>query len=185
MTKSFNKKQIGLAVACVLALGIVSGAANAQSNNDRAYLDDSSGAVVKNPFGLCWNTSFGPPPAPSAECDPNYVAFVAPPAAKPVPAAPPMKVVALTPPAPRPVAEKLTLNADTLFDFDKSTLRPAGRDALDTFVGKLKDISPETIITMGHADRIGSVGYNQRLSERRVASVKAYLVSKGVEAGRI
>ncbi len=185
MTKTFNKKQAGLAVACALALAILSGAASAQSANDKAYLDDSRGAVVKSGFGLCWNTGFGPPPARSAECDPNYVAYVAPPVAQPAPAAP-QKIAALTPsPAPTPVAEKLTLDADTLFDFDKATLRPAGRDALDTFVGKLRDISPETIMAIGHADRLGSERYNQRLSEQRVASVKAYMVSKGVEPGRI
>ncbi|MBE0618978.1 MAG: OmpA family protein [Burkholderiales bacterium] len=188
MTKSFNKKQIGLAAACALALGILSGAAQAQNQNPdgKSFLDDSRGNVVKSDFGLCWHTGFGPPPAPSAECDPNYVAYVAPPVAAPAPAAPPMKVAALTPPpAPIPVAEKLTLDADALFDFDKATLRPAGRDALDTFVGKLKDISPETIMAIGHTDRIGSTGYNQRLSEQRVASVKAYMVSKGVEPARI
>ncbi|MGP1679862.1 MAG: OmpA family protein [Burkholderiales bacterium] len=188
MARSFNKKQIGLAAACALALGVLSGAAQAQNQNPdgKAFLDDSRGAVVKSGFGLCWHTGFGPPPAPSAECDPNYVASVAPPLAKPAPAAPPMKVVALTPPpAPMPAAEKLTLDADTLFDFDKATLRPAGRGALDTFVGKLKDISPETIMTIGHADRLGSERYNQRLSEQRAASVKAYMVSKGVESGRI
>ncbi len=186
MNTSFSKKQIGLAVACALALGILSGGANAQKDNDKAYLNDSRSAVVKSGFGLCWNTGFGPPPPPSAECDPNYVAYVAPPAEKAAPAAPPMKVAALAPPpAPKPVAEKLTLEADTLFDFDKATLRPAGRDALDTFVGKLKDISPETIMTIGHADRIGSERYNQRLSEQRVASVKDYMVSKGVEPNRI
>ncbi len=186
MTKSFNKKQIGLTVACALALGILSGAAQAQNPDGKALLDSSNGAVVKSDFGLCWHTGFGPPPAPSAQCDPNYVAYVAPPAATPAPAPAPEKVAALTPPpAPVPVAEKLTLDADTLFDFDKSTLRPAGRDALDAFVGKLKDISPETIMTIGHADRIGTPKYNQRLSEQRVASVKDYMVSKGVEANRI
>jgi OOP family OmpA-OmpF porin len=186
MTKSFNKKQIGLAAACALALGILSGAAQAQNPDGKALLGDSRGAVVKSDFGLCWHTGFGPPPAPSAECDPNYVAYVAPPAVMAAPAAPPMKVAALTPPpAPIPVAERLTLDADTLFDFDKATLRPAGRDALDTFVGKLRNISPETIMTVGHADRIGNADYNQRLSEQRVASVKAYMVSKGVEPARI
>ena len=185
MTKSINKKQIGLALACALALGILSGAAQAQNPDGRAFLDNSSGSVIKSGTGLCWHTGFGPAPAASPECDPNYVAYVAPAAAKPAPAAP-QTVAALTPaPAPKPVAEKLTLDADTLFDFDKATLRPAGRDALDTFVGKLKDISPETIMTIGHADRIGSERYNQRLSEQRVASVKDYMVSKGVEPNRI
>ncbi len=187
MTNSFNKKHIRLAVACALTLGMLSGIARAQTPDGRAYLDDSRGAVVKSGTGLCWHTSFGPPPAAGPECDPNYVAAVAPPAVAlaPPPAAP-VQVAALTPPpAPVPVAQKLTLDADTLFDFDKSTLRPAGRDTLDTFVSNLRDISPETIMTIGHADRIGSERYNQRLSEQRVASVKAYMVSKGVDGGRI
>ncbi len=187
MSKSFDQKQIGLAVACALALGVLSGAASAQNLiKDNAYLTDVRTDVVKSGFGLCWHTAFGPPPAAGPECDPNYVAYVAPKAvAVPLPA----QVAVLTPPAPKPaiipMAEKLTLDADTLFDFDKATLRPAGRDTLDAFVGKLKDISPETIMAIGHADRFGSEGYNQRLSERRVETVKAYMVSKGVEANRI
>ena len=190
MTKSFNKTQTGLAVACALALGILSGAARAQdvqsqTAKDRAYVKDSRQQVIKSGFGLCWHNGFGPAPAAGPECDPNYVAYVAPPAAQIAPPAP-QQVAALTPPpAPRPVAEKLTLDADTLFDFDKATLRPAGRDTLDTFIGKLRDITPETIMAIGHADRIGTERYNQRLSEQRVASVKAYMVSKGVEPSRV
>jgi OOP family OmpA-OmpF porin len=186
MSESFNKKQIGLAVACALALGIVSGAASAQNiNKDNELVTDTRATVIKSGFGLCWHSGFGPPPAASAECDPNYVAYVEPPMAKPAPV-PPAQMAALTPPpAPRPVAEKLTLDADTLFDFDKATLRPAGRDTLDGFVSKLRDISPETIMAIGHADRIGTDRYNQRLSEQRVTAVKNYMVSKGVESGRI
>lgn len=190
MTNSFNKKQIGLAVACALALGILSGTAAAQTAvdvRDKAFLTDTRVDVVKSGTGLCWHTAFGPPPASGPECDPNYVAYVEPPLAKSVAVPPPM-IAALAPPAKpalMPMAEKLTLDADTLFDFDKSTLRPAGRDALDAFVSKLRDISPETIMAIGHADRIGTDRYNQRLSEQRVATVKAYMVSKGVDANRI
>ncbi len=187
MNESFSKKQIGLAAACALALGMLSGAAQAQNAQDagnKAYLDDGEHTVVKSGFGLCWHSGFGPPPAAGPECDPNYVAPAKPVAAI-VPTAPQVVAAMTPPPAVIPVAEKLTLDADTLFDFDKATLRPAGRDALDTFVGKLKDISPETIMTIGHADRIGSARYNQRLSEQRVASVKDYMVSKGVEGNRI
>ena len=46
-------------------------------------------------------------------------------------------------------------------------------------------IDIETIIDIGHTDRIGSATYNQKLSLRRADSVKAYLVSKGVPANRI
>ena len=185
MSVSFNKKQIGLAFACAMALGILSGAASAQNPDNKAYLDDRQDSVVKSGFGLCWHTGFGPPPASSPECDPNYVAAAAPAVVTPPPV-PPAKVAVLAPPpAVIPAAQKVTLDADTLFDFDKATLRPAGRDALDSFVGKLKDISPETIMTIGHADRIGTDRYNQRLSEQRVATVKTYMVSKGVEANRV
>ena len=187
MSKTFNKKQIGLAVACALALGILSGTASAQNiNKDNSLVTDTRTGVVKSGFGLCWHSGFGPPPASTPECDPNYVAYVAPPVVKSAAVPPPAQVAALTPPpASRPVAEKLTLDADTLFDFDKAALRPAGRDALDSFVSKLRDVSPETIMAMGHTDRIGTERYNQRLSEQRVASVKAYMVSKGVEPGRV
>jgi len=41
------------------------------------------------------------------------------------------------------------------------------------------------IIAVGHADRIGKDAYNQKLSERRAAAVKEYLVSKGIEANRV
>lgn len=189
MSTVFKKQQIALAVACALSLGILSGAASAQNiNRDNALVTDTRTQVIKSGFGLCWHSGFGPPPVSTPECDPNYVVAVAPPAAKPAPAAPaPAPAAVAKPPAPRtlPAGEKVTLDADALFDFDKATLRPAGRDAIDTFVGKLKDISPETIMTIGHADRFGSDKYNQHLSEQRTASVKAYLVSKGVAPGRI
>ena len=187
MSKTFNKKQIGLAVACALALGILSGTASAQNiNKDNSLVTDTRTGVVKSGFGLCWHSGFGPLPASTPECDPNYVAYVAPPVVKSAAVPPPAQVAALTPPpASRPVAEKLTLDADTLFDFDKAALRPAGRDALDSFVSKLRDDSPETIMAIGHTDRIGTERYNQRLSEQRVASVKAYMVSKGVEPSRV
>jgi OOP family OmpA-OmpF porin len=198
MSESFNKKQIGLAVACALALGILSGAASADDVKDHALVTDTHAGVVKSGYGLCWHSGFGPP-ASSPECDPNYVAYVAPPAQVPPPVvkaeavapapapapAPAQVAVRTPPPAPMPMAEKLTLDADTLFDFDKATLRPEGRDTLDAFVSKLGDISPDTIMAIGHADRIGTEHYNQRLSEQRVATAKAYMVSKGVEADRI
>ena len=41
------------------------------------------------------------------------------------------------------------------------------------------------ILVVGHTDRIGSAAYNKKLSERRAAAVKTYLVSKGIEANRV
>jgi len=184
MKYSLTKKQLSLAVSCALAIGVVSGAARAQTNPaDTGYLTSTSTTVVKSGFGLCWHTGFGPAPASTPECDPNYVAPVAKAAA---PAVQPMVVAVAAPQAAtRPAAQRVTLDADMLFDFDKAVLRPAGRVALDDFVGKTKDINPEVITAVGHADRFGSEAYNQHLSEQRVASVKTYLVSKGIAADRV
>jgi OOP family OmpA-OmpF porin len=190
MTYSFTKKQIGLAVSCALALGVVSGAARAQTNPaDTGYVTDQRGTVAKSGYGLCWHTGTGPAPVSTIECDPNFVpaptAKVVEPTPKVVEPAPPPVVAAVVIPAPKPVAERVTLEADALFDFDKAVLRPAGRAALDDFVGKIHDIDPEMIMAVGYTDRFGSEAYNQRLSEQRVEAVKAYLVGKGIEPNRM
>lgn len=194
MKNSKTRRQLGLAISCALALGAGSGVAWAQGELVReGYVQDLRGSVVKSGSGLCWHTGSGPAPQSTPECDPNYVrtpvAEAAEPqmrAAAPEPTPAPQPVaVAVAKPAPEVVRQRVTLDADALFDFDKSVLRPAGRLALDEFVAKLRDIEPQTITTVGHADRLGPAGYNQRLSEERVAAVKTYLVGKGVEAGRI
>ena len=86
---------------------------------------------------------------------------------------------------PKPVAEKVTFAADVLFDFDKSVVKPEGKSKLDDLSNKIRGINLEVVIAIGHADSIGSDAYNQKLSVRRAESVKAYLVSKGVEPNRI
>lgn len=179
MKYSLTKKRMGLAVACALALGIVSGTARAETDPaDRAYVTDQRNTVVKSGYGLCWHSGFGPAPLSTIECDPNFVPA---PIAKFVEPTPqPVAVAAMT-----PVTQRVTLDADTLFDFDKAVLRPAGQAALDDFAGKIKGIDPGMIEAVGHTDRFGSEAYNQRLSEQRVAAVKAYLVSKGIESNRM
>ncbi|MDO5679656.1 MAG: OmpA family protein [Pelistega sp.] len=82
-------------------------------------------------------------------------------------------------------ANKVTFNADTFFDFDKATLKPEGRNILDQVADQVSKLNLESLIAVGHTDSVGSDAYNQRLSERRAASVKNYLVSKGVPADQI
>jgi OOP family OmpA-OmpF porin len=88
-------------------------------------------------------------------------------------------------PAAKPSGDKITVAADALFDFNKATLRPEGKAKLDEVVAKAGAIKLEVIIAVGHTDRIGSDAYNQKLSERRAAAVKQYLVSKGIDANRV
>lgn len=81
---------------------------------------------------------------------------------------------------------RVSFSAESLFDFDKSTVKPAGRQALDKLAGDLRGIRYDTIQVTGHTDRLGGREYNQRLSTRRAEAVSAYLVqSGGVPAARI
>ena len=136
---------------------------------------NASGDAWKSGTGLCWRDASWTPATAAKDCDGAAVA--APVAAKAAPAP------AATQPAP--AAAKVTYAADAFFDFDKSVLKPAGKAKLDDLVGKVKGINLEVIIAVGHTDSVGTDAYNQKLSVRRAESVKAYLVSKGIEKNRI
>lgn len=86
---------------------------------------------------------------------------------------------------PAPSSEKITLNADTYFDFDKASLKPEGRRLLDAIAERLGNLKLEVAVATGHTDWTGTNTYNQKLSERRALSVKRYLAEKGVPADRI
>ena len=88
-------------------------------------------------------------------------------------------------PAPVPVSEKVSFAAEALFDFDKSVVKPEGKAALDDLLAKLAGMNTEVMVTVGHTDSVGSDAYNQRLSLRRAEAVKAYIVSKGIDASRV
>jgi OOP family OmpA-OmpF porin len=80
---------------------------------------------------------------------------------------------------------KITLQADTLYDFNKSDLKPEGKATLDKIAKDLSKIKLEVIIAVGNTDSVGTDAYNMALGQRRAQSVKAYLVSKGVDGSRI
>lgn len=67
-------------------------------------------------------------------------------------------------PASVPPHMKVIFSADSLFDFDKSDMKPDGKVALDTFSANLRGVDFETIVITGHADRIGAHAYNMTLS---------------------
>ncbi len=108
--------------------------------------------------------------------------YVAPAAPAPAPV---VETPAPQPVAPVPTSEKVSFAAEALFDFDKSIVKPAGAAALDDLLMKLQGMNTEVMVTVGHTDSIGSDAYNQKLSLRRAEAVKAYIVSKGVDASRV
>ena len=170
-------------VAMLIASAALITAAGAQTVDN--WRNGTSELVWMNGTNeLCWRDSNWTPATAAANCDGALVAAAPAPVVAPAApiAAPPAAPVA--PPAP-PAATKVTYAADAFFDFDKSVLKPEGKAKLDDLVGKIKGINLEVIIAVGHTDSIGSDAYNQKLSIRRSESVKAYLVSKGIEKNRV
>ena len=143
----------------------ISSSAFAQKSVDNWV--NSNGIVWKNGTNeLCWRNANWTPATAAPGCD---GAIAAPAAAAASPKA----------------AAKVTLNADALFDFDKSVLKPAAIASLNSLAGKVKSLTREVVVAVGHTDSIGTDAYNHKLSIRRAEAVKKYLVSQGIEAKRI
>jgi OOP family OmpA-OmpF porin len=83
------------------------------------------------------------------------------------------------------VIQKVSLSTDVLFDFNKAELKDAGKQKLDELASQIKDAKVDEIIVVGHADRIGSETYNEKLSEARAQSVKDYLAERGAKTNVI
>ena len=179
-----NKRNLSKLSMVVATLALAS-AAGAQTVDNWRSGDGST--VWRNGSGeLCWRNSSWTPATAALGCDGAIEPVVATPVAQaPAPVVTPMPAPAAAPqPAPAPVLA-MTLQAETLFDFDKSIIKPAGKAALDKLVVDLSKVKMETLIAVGHTDAIGSDGYNQALAIRRVEAVKAYLVSQGVPSDQI
>ena len=110
---------------------------------------------------LCWQTGYYPDGNPIVGCD----AVAKPPVVQ--------------------MNGSLNLDAATLFDFDKASLRPAGQEMLGRLAAFLNRNSYSQSVIVGHTDSWGSDAYNDRLSLRRAESVKAFLIGQGVPAGKI
>lgn len=78
----------------------------------------------------------------------------------------------------------LTLG-DLLFAFDSARLKTGTARTLDRLVGFLNQYPDRTVAIEGHTDDVGSVDYNDRLSQRRAGSVKSYLVQQGIAPERL
>jgi len=80
---------------------------------------------------------------------------------------------------------KLTLNENAVrFDTNKSTLTTQAKTNLDKLVPVLNEYADTDINIYGYTDSTGKAEYNLTLSEQRAASVKNYLISKGLKASR-
>lgn len=197
---SSNKRALLLVAAIGLSTLATQTAAQSGYVTDEER-DGASNTVVRSGTGLCWHTSEWTPQSRHPQCDPSLkpeaAAPMAVPVTRPVAAAPvePASTVRSDVPAERtvpvgeayvtpPVVEKIILSADMLFDNDKSVIKPAGKAALDELVGKLAG-NLRVILPVGYTSSTGTDAYNMALSIRRADAVKAYLVSRGIDAERV
>ncbi len=92
---------------------------------------------------------------------------------------------AAPPPAPVAQAPEAQREFQVFFDFDKSDITDAAARVIQAAADVVKAGGIAHITVTGHTDTVGSARYNQGLSERRAASVKAKLVADGVGGGEI
>jgi peptidoglycan-associated lipoprotein len=129
-----------------------------------------------------------------------------PPVARPTPPAPPPPSETRTPDPPAPMREPIPpeplasdsvagrslddLNRDSplqpvFFEYDSSEVSDAGRKVLQANAGVLKKYASWVITIEGHCDERGTAEYNLALGERRAVAARTYLISLGVDAGRM
>lgn len=207
MTQRFNPPAARRlsAVAIAAALAVFAGLTEAQQKAPSAvpsapagaggtlpgYVTSSDGRVVTNGFGQCVRAGHWTAANAAEPCDRVARASSSPPPAPvaqaPEPKQEPQKLAEPqpAPEPPRPVIQKLTLSTDVLFDFNSAQLKDAGKNRLDQLAGEIKDANVDEIIAVGHADRIASEQYNQKLSQARAQAVKDYLSQKVANANRL
>lgn len=168
--KKLNKVAM-LVASATFALSATSAFAQSNENN---WLSPEGTTWKNGTSELCWRDSSWTPATANPECDG---------AIRPVVEVQEQETVVVE---QTPGIEKVRYSADTFFDFDKATLKPAGKEVLDELayrVGQLQAL--EVIVATGYTDSTGPAAYNMKLSLWRAESVKAYLVNKGVPADRI
>ena len=175
----------GAAAASAASAAAGGTAAPAAASALPGYAQASNGQVVLNGFGSCVRAGHWAPQHAAEPCDRIAVAQLQPPPApvaaapepklEPAPAPAPAPVPLAAPEPPRPVIQKVTLSTETLFDFNKAELKEAGKRRIDELITQVKDANIDEIVAIGHADRIASEDYNQKLSEERAQAVKAYI----------
>ena len=167
-------KTLKLILATLITIS--AGSVMAQPKNVDNWVN-STGTPWRNGDGtLCWRDATWTPATAAANCD----GWLAP---KPAAAA---AAAAKKPAASKVAQKKITLQADTLFDFDKSTLKSEGVATLNKVAQDVKKMKLEVVIIVGYTDSVGSDAYNIALGQRRANAVKSFLTNDGgVEATRV
>ncbi|HOB60678.1 MAG TPA: OmpA family protein [Candidatus Competibacteraceae bacterium] len=157
MKVKLHKLSLGLAASMVLFAAMP---AHALNKYGCIYAVDPWDKIVKDPYGHCIRTPYWTPEKNVPECG-GGIAEVPPPAV--------------------PQCEKVTLGTDTLFDFNKYNLKPAGVAKLNQLASDIRRTEKVTRVKIvGNTDGKGTEAYNYKLGLRRAETVASYLSEKGV-----
>jgi OOP family OmpA-OmpF porin len=184
MNSAIRTTLVGLAAAGLF----LPATASAQFKN-QGYVTDNTGAVIRAVgAGVCVRTSEWTPARAIAECDPDLVKKAAP---KMAPKAAPKPKTAAKPAAKK--AKPKMLNVEQKIElqgmpFGKAEMTADNKAELAKFLASLRKATKArgpvqfgAVVVTGHTDRIGSLKYNMKLSERRAVVVKDALVASGVD----
>jgi OOP family OmpA-OmpF porin len=83
------------------------------------------------------------------------------------------------------VADGRVATQGILFDSGSDVIKPHSTPTLEEITAMLKQHADLKLVIEGHTDNVGDAAANQSLSEKRAAAVKAYLVSRGIDASRL
>lgn len=171
--KAINKNRTLTAtlLSALFTAGLALAAPVSADQHAPGYAADSAKTVVRSAFDECWHTSSWTKDKAIAECEPGLVAKAEEPA--PVAVAPALE--------PKRTVQRINLESDTYFGFDKDQLTDAGKAKLDELAAQLAGKQDPRIQITGYTDRIGNETYNMGLSQRRADAVKTYLVGKGIQ----
>jgi OOP family OmpA-OmpF porin len=159
MKVKLHKLGLGLAASVMLFTALPAQAINKYGC---IYAVDPWDHIVKDPYGRCIRTPWWTPEKEAPECG----------------------AVAVEPPPAQ--CEKVTLGTDTLFDFDRSELKPRGRSRLDQLASDIRRAERVSAVKIvGHTDAKGTDAYNMRLGQRRADTVASYLSSRNIPAGKL
>ncbi len=148
------------------------------------YTTDSDGSVVTSGFGECVQTGSWSPELNTPECDPALAARLEAErlAAAEAEARRSAELAAMEQrPVPKPTLIRLSGKHNVMFGFNSADLTPAAIRELEGVLSKTGEFETiEGIEIIGRTDSSGPETYNKVLSEKRAASVKQFLVSRGV-----
>ena len=153
--------------------------------HEGGYASGGNGNVLRDGNGNCVLATYG---NSYPECEPKVIKAM--PIPKPIvviaPQPAPVVIVPVIKPAPKPqyITRTLSLNESSgaNFGFDNDSLSRSAQQRLAAFSREVKssNVNPSNVTVIGHTDSIGSVMYNQKLSERRANSVAGYLATQGI-----